>query len=566
MLLVPALFADSEEPQTAEGYLQQLFFDGPSPAGTLREYYEVASLGGLTATGAVAPWYRTSVTLEAGTGGDTTVFGIGEELGTYLLEAIAAADQVMDLGEFDNDGPDGIPNSGDDSGYVDALAFMFVEPKRSCGGPGVWPHKSWLSGWTNGPPYVSDDLRPDGTPVVADGYVIISASECDGTPLSTVSVMAHELGHELGLPDLYDPKGEGVERILSVNRVWVLGCFDLMAAGSWGCGPADQFPITGPPHLSAFLRDRLGWVNLTTVGSVRYREYVLQPVQTSHQALAVPLDAGGVETLLIEYRPATGFDDDLPASGVLVYRHNLAGSYRPRPPDTPPHRRISMLEADGDSTLWKTHFEGGNRGEAGDVFAADGTVGVINNVTHPSTRLVTGAPTSVTIHSISSDGLTARIVISTAETPAVVAAGGLGTVTALNEVSRDFPVGGGALPYTMTVAPNTKPDGIVLRADGDRLSVEGTVLQTGQFDIDMLIEDARGVVGSTSLPVVVLSPVIADSTLMTGLLGRATSDMSVKQRSLLDNDGNRNGSYDVGDLRRYLLGPNRAVPRASAGR
>ena len=37
-------------------------------------------------------------------------------------------DGTIDWGQFDNDGPDGIPNSGDDDGFVDVLAVMHPTP------------------------------------------------------------------------------------------------------------------------------------------------------------------------------------------------------------------------------------------------------------------------------------------------------------------------------------------------------------------------------------------------------------------------------------------------------
>ncbi|HEX9730244.1 MAG TPA: immune inhibitor A domain-containing protein [Gemmatimonadales bacterium] len=553
VLLVPALFADTDAPATPEDHLATLFFTGPSASGTLREFFDEASGGRLLADGAVSPWYRTSVTWEDGTGGTASVFGWGPGLGAYLLEAIAAADQQLDLGQFDNDGPDGVPNSGDDNGLVDAVAFLFAEVARSCGGTGAWPHKSGLSGFNGGTPYESNDPRPDGSYVRVDGYVLISASECDGTPLATVSVVAHELGHELGLPDIYHPVGPAADAILSVNRRWVLGCFDIMAGGAWGCGAADEFPSFGPTEFSPWTREILGWIDLQVVADVRYQEFVLEPVQVSQRVLEIPLDASGIESLLIEYRPAVGFDEDLPASGVLVYRHNRAGFLRPSAATANPFYRISLLEADGDSTLQRIHAEGGNRGEAADVFSGTGLVGSLSNVTNPATRLDGGSATSVTIHSIViADGVT-RIIVSTADAPGVVSDDGLGTVTALDAVQLTRPVGGGAQPYAVSVTAGSMPDGLEISAVGDALRVDGSAYASGQFNVTIRVEDARGVVSTIVLPLLVQSVVIPSDVLLDGLIGG--EGLSTAQRRLLDNDGNANGRLDVGDLRAHLLRP-----------
>ena len=41
--------------------------------------------------------------------------------GEFLTFGLDRADSLVDFGEFDNDGPDGLPNSGDDDGVVDFL-------------------------------------------------------------------------------------------------------------------------------------------------------------------------------------------------------------------------------------------------------------------------------------------------------------------------------------------------------------------------------------------------------------------------------------------------------------
>ena len=43
--------------------------------------------------------------------------------GRFAREVIEAVDADVDLGRYDNDGPDGVANSGDDDGYVD---FIFL--------------------------------------------------------------------------------------------------------------------------------------------------------------------------------------------------------------------------------------------------------------------------------------------------------------------------------------------------------------------------------------------------------------------------------------------------------
>ncbi len=408
LVAVPALFADSPEPQVAAEALRQALFTGPAADGTLREYYDEVSRGRLNIAGDVTPWVRTSLTREEVVGSQ---WGLGGDarIGEYLVEALALNDPAIDFGQFDNDGPDNVPNSGDDNGIVDAIAFYFLEVSASCGGPGIWPH-FWSLGSATGQPFETDDLRPDGTPVRINAYFIQSIVSCSGTGLAPVTTVAHELGHLLGLPDLYHP----VDGLLPEARRWVEGCWSLMAAGSWGCGPVDQ-PRPDwrrPTHMGAWEKWRLGWLDqVDQIGATELTEYTLPAVQTSGRILELPL--GDAERLLIEYRDRIGFDIELPSAGVLAHRVNDTIAWRPCAECLPIYQ-VMLLEADGDSALVETHPQGGDRGAPGDAYGALGT-GRLTSLTEPSTHLNAGLgdESGVNIYEVRLEAGDARLLIST---------------------------------------------------------------------------------------------------------------------------------------------------------
>ncbi len=416
VILVQGLFADSPEPHITREQLQASVFDGPSEAGTLSEYYHEVSGGRLSIHGEALPWSRTSVTLAQAVGSS---YGLGDDAmtGAYLFETVAAADASFDFGPFDNDGPDGFPNSGDDDGFVDAVAFQFLEVAASCGGPGIWPHRSRLQYWNNDQPYVTDDARADGGFIKVNDYTVQSAVDCGGVEVQKATTIAHELGHVLGLPDLYD-RSQG---LLPEERRWVVGCWSLMAAGSWGCGTSDRADWVRPTHMGAWEKERLGWLGeVEEVGSVLEGEFLLGPVQSTQRVLKVALENGFPrnfsEYLLLEYRTRVGFDRDIPADGVLIY-HVDPKLESNQPCDTCPQAyRVELLEADGNNTLRLNYLEGGNRGEPGDAWGVRGP-GRLTNQTYPSTRLTSGAPSRVTIYDISLDGGMARVRLSTLEIP-----------------------------------------------------------------------------------------------------------------------------------------------------
>jgi M6 family metalloprotease-like protein len=409
--VVLALFADSPEPPVSPQDVQRALFDGPSEFGTVTEYFNEVSGGRLNVTGETLPWVRSDLTLQEVVG-DSYGLGEGARTGAFFLRALAAVDPTVDFGLFDNDGLDGIPNSGDDDGIVDAVAFQSLEVAASCGGPGIWPHRSRLDYWNGGDPVATDDRRPDGSPVLVSDYTTQSVLDCSGENVQKATTIAHELGHVLGLPDLYD-RSQG---ILPEQRRWVVGCWSLMAAGAWGCGTTNREGWVRPTHLGPWEKERLGWLQgLEEVREVLGREYVLGPVQESEEVLKVALQQDVQsdlnEYLLIEYRTKEGFDADIPASGVLVYHIDPKVSGNQPCESCPQVYRVSLVEADGNNSLRMNFQDGGNRGEAGDAWAVTGP-GRLSNSTNPSTRLHSGAESPVTVYEISVQEGEAHITLS----------------------------------------------------------------------------------------------------------------------------------------------------------
>jgi M6 family metalloprotease-like protein len=457
IVVLLGLFADSPEPSISGAGVQDLLF-GNNPRGSLTDYYRQVSRGRVNVTGTVLPWVRSRYT-RAEVAGDNDGLGSGNHRPSFTYELLRQADATIDFGQFDNDGPDGVPNSGDDNGMVDLIAFNFEGPDATCGlGKSVWPHRAWV-GDLLGYPYATNDRAPSGSPILVDDYIMQSATNCDGSP-QDIAVMAHETGHAFGLGDVYDGSGG----LLPGLRHWVVGCWTLMGAGAWGCGPATA-PIVGhlPTQMGAWEKLRLGWAEGVRVEPGWRRQYTLRPVQESGQVLRVPL-RGDNEYLLLEYRPATGFDAGLPLSGVVMYH---VDSIRPRSIRCNGCERIyhvEVVEADGDNALKRNAAEGGNRGVAGDAW-------------------------------------TGRRVFDALSTPALRLNSG----------------------YAANVA----------------------------LEIEVLGPEARVTVSTL--------PVVSPQSLLAPLLGSAGSPPTAEDRLGLDHFGNRDGGYDLGDLRAYMRSRPQAV-------
>jgi M6 family metalloprotease-like protein len=88
-----------------------------------------------------------------------------------------------------------------------------------------------------------------GADTIYEGIIDAETQSQDGMVLGSQGEIAHEFGHQLGLPDLYDYS------MYSAG----LGEWELMSYGSWNMN------AYVPPHLSAWCKVFLGWSQLKTL-------------------------------------------------------------------------------------------------------------------------------------------------------------------------------------------------------------------------------------------------------------------------------------------------------------
>jgi M6 family metalloprotease-like protein len=546
VLVVLARFEDTPEPLVGADQVRAQMFTGTPTSKTLAEFYEDQSGGLFTVTGDVTDWLQTDVTLLEGAGSVEGHGLIGDSLRVHVARLLQQLDPVLDFGAFDNDGPDGVPNSGDDNGRVDLLSIKYAEVGGHCGGPGPWPHFGGV--FVDGGPFESDDLAPNGTPITVPVYIMDSVVECDGTTPQSMSITAHELGHAIGLPDYY----RAVEGIEAENRHWVVGCFDLMAAGGWGCGdgelPADGF---GPTGFSAFSRWTLGWTELEEVTVATDQTFVLEPLSTSAHALRVRLAPESLESWIIEYRTREGFDAPLPADGVLIYHHDGFTGSRPTDPSLPPAYPFHLVEADGDNALRLVAAEGGNRGVAADVFARTDPSGPLGPATVPSTRDHLGGQSTLVIHEITPPGPTASVRLSVGTGFRVASREVPSETNVLQPMVGVIELADGQEPYVLAQEIGGLPDALVLALDGSTVTIQGTPRVAGMFAVSVWVEDHDGLEVAETIALTVLDdPSIDPLTLLGALVG--AQSLTLDQLDYLDRSGNDDGSLDLGDLRAFV--------------
>lgn len=172
---------------------------------------------------------------------------------------------------------------------------------------------------------------------VAEGMIVPEQQSQDGFGLGVLGTLAHEFGHQLGLPDLYDTYTGKV----GVGGWCLMGYGQWMMSGYWPSAP------------SAWCRAYLGWVVPREVEEGTFT------LAAGDSILKVPLN--GTEYLLIENRQRDpngdgmcGIDEHdfgLAGSGVLIWHidRTRLGEYVGANIVNvdPEHKGVDLEEADG---------------------------------------------------------------------------------------------------------------------------------------------------------------------------------------------------------------------------
>jgi M6 family metalloprotease-like protein len=326
---------------------------------SMRTYYQEVSYGQFDIEVDVVGPFTSAYTMEwygeDGTGRDNANGPISE----MAKEAVQLADPTIDFSPYDVDG----------DGNIDALFIIHAGPGQEGGGglDAIWSHMSFIN-------YLTDDG------VRATRY---STEPEDGE----VGVFAHEFGHILGLPDLYDTDDGG-----SGGESAGIGRWGVMAGGSWNGGGSS------PAHFCAWAKIRLGWAEPIIVTSdLSVSRIEIPPVWNNsviYKIWAHDPAEDTTEYFLVENRQKSGYDTALPGDGILIWHINETAVNN----NNPDRLKVDLEEFDNYDGTQELQTPGG-ASQASDPWK--NTITGFRNDTDPNSFSYNGSDSYVWVWNIS---------------------------------------------------------------------------------------------------------------------------------------------------------------------
>jgi M6 family metalloprotease-like protein len=375
ILMLCVNFSDLANTQTSASFQQMANDDTwKSSVGSINNYYKEVSNNNVMVSGDSKDWITAAQPKSYYAYNNASYYAHVKELVKQCIDA--AESNGVDFSQYDNDG----------DGRVDGLFIVHAGKGAEEGSDlyYIWSHQGSIAGTYN--------VTYDGKTI--DRYIIVP--ELYNSAHVDIGVFCHEFGHMLGLPDMYDVNSS------TNGSSEGLGNWCLMAGGSWG---GNGYTPERPSHMSAYCKELLGYTVPTVVASSQALS--IPQAETNASSYKIWMDNNQAdEYMLIENRQKTGFDLNIPGSGLLMYHvdKNFAdiwpGSNNINVTNT--HLGVKLYEADGLEQLATAV----NRGSDGDPYPGSTNKTSLTVSTTPNSKLWNNTSSGVEINAISASSAT----------------------------------------------------------------------------------------------------------------------------------------------------------------
>ena len=275
-----------------------------------------------------------------------------QDLDVLLGEILDKADVHYDFSQYDADG----------NAEADGVFFIYA------GMHGEWASFYW--GWATYGNWWLDGVK-------------VGPLQFCGEYLQTYRVAAHELGHMMGLPDLYDYN--------FIDEVaWGIGNWGLMGKGE--------------VYMTPWSRMKLGWEDVITVSMDQYDVEIYPQVTNPPIYRLWTEGAGGNEYFLLSYVKQDSYDVNMPGEGLVIWHCDETGNN-----NNWWHKKVDVEEADGLDDL--DNFN--NSGDATDPYY-DPNNSTFDHDSYPNSDNYDEEATNVAVLNISTKGgdfMTADLIV-----------------------------------------------------------------------------------------------------------------------------------------------------------
>ncbi len=303
-----------------KSFFEDLIFSPANP-WSLYSYYKQASDGNMEISGTVLGWYSSSQSMvyygKDGDSLDNANCSISELAKEALL---LAGKDGFDFSDYDKNG----------DGKIDHIIIIHAGPGQEI----------------NNKPYGTDCIWSHFGKIQPSELIgkLYAEKYCMVSEYSPIGVIAHEFGHSLGLPDLYD-------NTFVSNGIGIWG---IMGYGAWLMG--GKYPSLPCAWSKVFL----GWIKPDEI--IKDDRIIMD--NGRNQIIKIPIDEN--EYFLVENRRRIGFDEYLPEEGILIWHiDDSVGCVDANDVNNNVyHKRVDLEEADGCFDLDKRI----NYGDTGDIY------------------------------------------------------------------------------------------------------------------------------------------------------------------------------------------------------
>ncbi|MEO0100880.1 MAG: M6 family metalloprotease domain-containing protein [candidate division WOR-3 bacterium] len=344
-----------------------VYRNAPYRQGSLTDYFLENSYGQYTVLGGIAGnrWFTSQYNYSRYYDGNY-MLSTGAQLARENCQQV---DQYVDFRQFDINGDN----------RIDALFMVHA-------GPGGEDTRNVNHCWSHAIPsftyQTNDGVTIYGVTNVPEINLVTPTLE---TTLCCIAVMCHELGHLVGLPDLYDP----------TRNTWGIGYWGLMGYGAWGAGGNTPW---SPSHMEAWSKVRAGFVTPILITHDTFNLKILD-IETHPVCYKVWRQGLNTDTCFyLENRQKKGFDTPLPGPGLLIWHIDPAQSS---------YHNIVDLEEDstfhldhGTGVRPDPHYYHEALGDTSDPLPGIWQRLVFDNNTKPNSRNRVNQPTNVGVRNI----------------------------------------------------------------------------------------------------------------------------------------------------------------------